>query len=230
MRSKLRFKGRNQSSIVMDIKSHWENVYQSKSFNEFSWYREHLENSLKLILGTGVGNEAAIIDVGGGSSTLVDDLLDHGFVDVSVLDISSSALARSRERLGRRAETVNWIVADITDVVLPNDRFDVWHDRAVFHFLTDAEDRQKYVDLVMRSLKPGGHIIVASFGPNGPRKCSGLDVVRYSPESMHGEFGSQFELINSFSETHNTPFGTTQELVYCYCRKVTRSKFASPRG
>ena len=115
------------------------------------------------------------------------------------------------------------MAADITDVYLPENRFDVWHDRAVFHFLTDAEDRRKYVELVMRSLKPGGHVIVASFGPQGPQKCSGLDVVRYSPESIHDEFGSSFELVDSLGETHNTPFGTTQEFTYCYCRKSGKS-------
>jgi ubiquinone/menaquinone biosynthesis C-methylase UbiE len=205
--------------MAMNNKSHWESVYQTKSDTEVSWYREHLENSLRLILGTGVGKDAAIIDVGGGSSTLVDDLLDHGFIDVSVLDISSSALARSRERLGPRAETVNWIAADITEIELPANHFDVWHDRAVFHFLTDQEDRRKYIELVTRSVRPDGHIIVAAFGPNGPLKCSGLDVVRYEADSMHSEFGADFQLIKSLSEVHETPFGTTQEFVYCYCVK-----------
>jgi len=205
----------------MNKTSHWENVYQTKSDKEVSWYREHLETSLKLILGTEVEKDAAIVDVGGGSSTLVDDLPDHGFIDVSVLDISSSALARSMERLGRRGETVSWIAADITEVDLPPNHFDVWHDRAVLHFLTSPEDREKYVELVNKSVKPGGHVIVASFGPNGPQKCSGLDVIRYSPETMHGEFGSQFDLLKSFSESHHTPFGTTQEFVFCYCRKTS---------
>ena len=207
----------------MNRKGHWENLYKTRSDLEFSWYREHLDSSFKMILSTGVGKDAAIIDVGGGSSTLVDDLLVQGFVDVSVLDISSAALEKSKKRLGNRSETVEWMAADITDVYLPENRFDVWHDRAVFHFLTDAEDRRKYVELVMRSLKPGGHVIVASFGPQGPQKCSGLDVVRYSPESIHDEFGSSFELVDSLGETHNTPFGTTQEFTYCYCRKSGKS-------
>jgi ubiquinone/menaquinone biosynthesis C-methylase UbiE len=203
----------------MDKKSHWENVYTTKSPDQVSWYREHLDNSLKMILNTKVGKDAAIIDVGGGSSTLVVDLLDIGFIDVSVLDISSKAIESSRERLGLKADRVDWIIGDITAIELPKDYFNVWHDRAVFHFLTEAEDRRKYVDLVMRSLKPGGHIIVASFGPDGPQKCSGLDVVRYSPESMHDEFGDNFELVKSMNESHATPFGTTQEFIYCYCRK-----------
>ena len=204
----------------MNQKQHWENVYATKARDQVSWYREHLDNSLDLILKTGVEKDAAIIDVGGGNSTLVDDLLDNGFVDISVLDISGTAIANSKDRLGSRAEGVTWHEADITEVSLPEDHYDVWHDRAVFHFLTDAEDRRKYVELVMRSLKVGGHIIVASFGLEGPQKCSGLDVVRYSPETMHDEFGDQFRLVKSLGETHKTPFGTTQEFVYCYCRKV----------
>ncbi len=204
----------------MNQKQHWEDVYSTKAHDQVSWYRDHLENSLQMIVNTGVEKDAAIIDVGGGSSTLVDDLLVNGFVDVSVLDISGIAIEKSKARLGLQAEKVNWLEADITEVVLPKSHFGVWHDRAVFHFLTDAEDRRKYVELVMSSLKVGGHIIVASFGLDGPKKCSGLDVVRYDPESMHDEFGEPFKLINSVSETHETPFGTTQEFIYCYCRKV----------
>jgi len=204
----------------VDKKQHWENVYQTKNGDEVSWYREHLDTSIKMILSTGVGKEAAIVDIGGGNSTLVDDLLDHGFVDVSVLDISGKAIRDSIKRLGSSSTRVNWIEADITKVDLPESHFDVWHDRAVFHFLTDAEDRRRYVDRVMRSVKPGGHIVVASFGLEGPEKCSGLNVVRYSPDTMHDEFGDSFDLVNSVEETHNTPFGTTQEFVYCYCRKL----------
>lgn len=204
----------------MNKKSHWENIYQTKAINEVSWYRDHLENSLQMIGNTGVDKTAAIIDVGGGTSTLVDDLLADGYGNVAVLDISSRAIAESQKRLEHAAERVDWIVADITQADLPENYYDVWHDRAVFHFLTDAEDRRKYVQIAMRSLKVGGHIIVASFGLEGPRKCSGLDVVRYSPESMHGEFGDQFRLVRSVKESHETPFGTTQEFVYCYCRKL----------
>lgn len=204
----------------MNRKSHWETIYSTKSDRQVSWFREHLDNSLQMILNTNAGKDAAIIDVGGGSSTLVDDLLKHGFVDVSVLDISAAALEKSKERLGEKAKNIEWVEADITRVSLPENHYDVWHDRAVFHFLTEPEDRRKYVELVMRSLKIGGHIIVASFGENGPAKCSGLDVVRYTPETMHDEFGDQFNLVRSLNETHETPFGTTQEFVYCYCRKT----------
>lgn len=176
---------------------------------------------MQMILNTNVGKEAAIIDVGGGTSTLVDDLLENGFIDVSVLDISAAALEKSKKRLGGKSAQIEWIEADITNVSLPENHYDVWHDRAVFHFLTDAQDRKKYAELVMRSLKIGGHIIVASFGENGPLKCSGLDVVRYNPEKMHNEFGEEFKLLHSLKETHQTPFGSTQEFVYCYCRKLT---------
>jgi len=204
----------------MNKKEHWENVYQAKAAHQVSWFREHLENSLEMIFATGVGERAAIIDVGGGSSTLVDDLLGAGFQNLSVLDISAKAIENSRQRLGHRAPLVKWIEADITEVELPQNCYDVWHDRAVFHFLTEEHDRRKYGGLAMRSLKIGGHIIVASFGLDGPAKCSGLDVVRYDSETMHGEFGSSFSLVNSLSETHHTPFGTTQKFIYCYCRKI----------
>ena len=204
----------------MNTKAHWESVYQTKGRNEVSWFREHLDTSLRVISNTGVGKAAVIIDVGGGNSTLVDDLLGHGFMDVSVLDISGKAITDTKERLGRKAQNVSWIEADITSVELPAEHFDVWHDRAVFHFLTDEQDRHKYVELVMRSLKLDGHIIVASFSLEGPKKCSGLDVMRYSPETMHDEFGNAFKLVESVGEMHNTPFGTTQDFVYCYCRKV----------
>lgn len=205
---------------MKDGKTHWENIYAVKAPTEVSWYREHLDNSLKMILQTKTAKSGTIIDIGGGSSTLVDDLFKKGFSNLSVLDISANAIETSRERLGKRAEKVEWIVADITNVSLPENYYDVWHDRAVFHFLTDAGDRKKYVELVMRSLKVGGHIIVASFGLNGPTKCSGLDVVRYSPETMSDEFGESFRLIKSLNETHRTPFETTQEFIYCYCRKL----------
>ena len=129
-------------------------------------------------------------------------------------------MQKSQARLGKRAAQIEWIEADITEVSLPKNHYDLWHDRAVFHFLTDENDRKKYVELVMRSLKIGGHLIVASFGENGPKKCSGLDVVRYNPEKMHHEFGNEFKLVKSLNETHHTPFATTQEFIYCYCRKM----------
>lgn len=204
----------------MNRQQHWENVYQSKLATEVSWYRDHLENSLQTIVNTQVDKTASIIDVGGGTSTLVDDLLAEGFENISVLDISSKAMEESQKRLGDGAKQIDWIISDITTAGLPEIYYDVWHDRAVFHFFTDAQDRLKYVEMVKRSLKIGGHLIVATFGENGPQKCSGLDVLRYSPVSMQKEFGDAFQLIYSINETHQTPFGTTQEFIYCYFRKV----------
>lgn len=204
----------------MNSETHWENVYHTKGRDEVSWYREHLDMSLRMIAGTAVAHDAAIIDVGGGNSTLVDDLLERGFADVTVLDISAKALNDSKRRLESKADQVNWIVADVTVNPILENRYDLWHDRAVFHFLTSEYDRRQYVELVDRSLEPGGHIIVASFDLDGPSKCSGLDVVRYSPEALNDELGESFRLIESVNETHQTPFGTTQDFVYCYFRKV----------
>ncbi len=203
----------------MNKREHWDNVYTSKRRDEVSWFREHLDTSLEMILKTGVTKDAAIIDVGGGNSTLVDDLIDNGFVHLTVLDISKAAIETSRGRSGSKSLGVDWIVSDITEAVFPNEKFDVWHDRAVFHFLTDADDRHKYVKTVRKSVGPGGHVIVAAFSLDGPLKCSGLEVVRYSPASMLNEFGDEFRLIESISEIHETPFKTTQDFVYCHFRK-----------
>jgi len=200
-------------------REHWENVYLTKGRDEMSWSRERLETSLEMISKTGIANDAAVIDIGGGNSTLVDDLIGLGFDDLTVLDISKTAIQTSRERLGTAATKVEWIEADVTDVEFPADRFDLWHDRAVFHFLTDSEDRRKYIELVRRSMKPDGNVIIASFSLDGPMKCSGLDVVRYSSDSMLAEFEG-FRLIDCVRETHTTPFGTTQDFIYSHLRKA----------
>lgn len=202
----------------MERKTHWENIYAAKAPTEVSWYQPHAAKSLDIITRTGVSTRAYLIDVGGGASTLVDDLLDAHFKHITVLDISSAALDNAKERLGTQADQVTWIEADITRVSLPPQQFDVWHDRAVFHFLTAADDRRTYVNLVKHALKPHGHIIVATFAPDGPMRCSGLDVMRYSPDELHDEFGDSFQLIESHTETHATPFGTQQKFIYCYCR------------
>ena len=202
----------------MTEQQHWESLYGKKAANEVSWYRPHLERSLALIEEAGVAKDAAIIDVGGGTSTLVDDLLGRGYSNLTVLDISSTAIAAARERLGERAAQVSWIVADITDVQLPEHHYDFWHDRAVFHFLRDQAARRSYVAAVRQSLKPGGHIVVATFGPDGPDRCSGLEVVRYTADGLHGEFGPAFEKVRSYQELHKTPWGSEQEFVYCYCK------------
>ena len=184
-----------------------------------SWYRPHLETSLALIERAAKGDRALpIIDVGGGSSTLVDDLIARGFRNVTVLDISQAALDKAQSRLGADADRVHWLRADITQSRLQERAFDVWHDRAVFHFLTDPAARTAYVQNAARAVKSGGHVIVSTFGPEGPTKCSGLDVVRYDADALHDEFGARFQLIESSREIHDTPFGTHQQFLYCWCR------------
>lgn len=201
----------------MDAQSHWEKIYMQKARDEVSWYRPHLETSLDLIEKASAGPAASIVDVGAGESTLVDDLLARGYTNISVLDISETAIDANRKRLGNAAARVRWLVADVTRVELEPAAYDVWHDRAVFHFLTAWSERAAYVRQVARAVKKGGHVIVGAFGPEGPTKCSGLEVVRYDAESLQGEFGSRFQLIESSKELHQTPFGTTQQFLYCYC-------------
>lgn len=212
-------KTKYKDDTIKDSKSHWENIYKTKASTQVSWYQEHLQISLRLIEQTGIEKTARIIDIGGGASTLVDDLLKRGFKQITVIDISSAAIDAARKRPGSLADDVTWIEADITKVALPHHYYDLWHDRAVFHFLTSAEERQRYVETVKQSLKPRGHVIISTFAPDGPPKCSGLDVVRYSPKSLHDEFGNEFELIESASEAHVTPSGTKQKFIYCYLRK-----------
>ena len=204
----------------MQTKDHWENVYATRAPEAVSWYQAHADLSLRLIQGTGVTAGASIIDVGGGTSTLVDDLLAAGFTNVTVLDISGSALAEAKRRLGASATKVRWLETDITQEALPIHGFALWHDRAVFHFLTTPEDRAAYVQSVLRAVKPGGHVIVATFAENGPAQCSGLPVIRYRADQLHSEFGGSFSLLRHEEEAHHTPFGTIQQFIYCYCRKV----------
>ena len=198
--------------------THWDTVYRTKAPDAVSWYRQHLETSIDLIGRVAPGSSASIIDVGGGESTLVDDLIAKGFRNITVLDISPTAIEVARKRIGDLAQQVTWIAGDITQAVLPTHRYDVWHDRAVFHFLTTQEERMAYVQRVAKSVKPGGHVIVATFGPEGPTQCSGLEVVRYDAQSLHAQFGRDFRLMESATEFHQTPFGTTQQFLYCLCR------------
>ena len=197
---------------------HWDRVYQTKKSNEVSWFRAHLETSLRLIEEAAPNRRAALIDVGGGESTLVDDLLARSYTDVTVLDISATAIEVTRARLGDAAETVHWICGDATEVALPEARYDVWHDRAVFHFLTEPAFRAAYVGQLARSLRPGGHVVIGTFGPDGPLQCSGLDVVRYDAASLHRELGPRFELLGHLEEVHQTPLGRAQQFVWCHCR------------
>lgn len=202
----------------MDTKTHWEKIYGTKAPETVSWHRPHLETSLALIERAAPRKSASIIDVGGGEPTLVDDLLARGYQNLTVLDISQTAVDVTKKRLGLAAEQVHWLVADVTDAQLELGAYDVWHDRAVFHFLTVIEQRVAYVRNVAHAVRPGGHVIVSTFGPEGPNKCSGLDVVRYDAESLHNQFGARFRLVESSRELHHTPFGTTQQFLYCYCR------------
>ena len=205
----------------MDPKLHWEKVYQTKQPTEVSWYRPHLDVSLQLIEEATSNRDANIIDVGAGESTLVDDLLADGYRNLYVMDLSSTALDVAKARLAGNASKVNWLCGDVRSFAFGIYHYDVWHDRAVFHFLTDTNDRAAYVRQVAHAVKPGGHVIVATFGPEGPTKCSGLDVVRYDADALHGEFGSAFRLVKHRTELHQTPTGSTQQFTYCYCKVAT---------
>jgi SAM-dependent methyltransferase len=202
----------------MNSKSHWSNIYQTKTTTDVSWYQARPTLSLDLITATGIAKSGRIIDVGGGASTLVDHLLDDGYRDVTVLDISGEALGAAQQRLGERAAAVTWIEGDITTVDLPEHGYDLWHDRAVFHFLTQQQQQQRYVAQARAAVKPGRHVIVATFAADGPEQCSGLTVARYDASALHGAFGDGFDLISSRAETHTTPWGSAQKFTYCYCR------------
>jgi 2-polyprenyl-3-methyl-5-hydroxy-6-metoxy-1,4-benzoquinol methylase len=206
------------SAIAMSQQKHWDRIYREKAPDAVSWYTPHLETSLSLIEAAAPSKSASIIDVGAGESTLVDDLLAREYANVTVLDVSTEAIEVTKKRLGAASRQVQWLVANITEAELEQKAFDVWHDRAVFHFLTEQQARVAYVRQVSRAVKPGGHVIVGAFGPQGPQKCSGLDVVRYDAESLHDEFGAKFRLVESRAELHTTPLATTQQFVYCLCR------------
>ena len=202
----------------MNTPRHWENVYREKSPGTVSWYRPHLDRSIELIQSAAPDRTASIIDVGGGESTLVDDLLELGYRNLTILDVSQMALDVTKARLGESSKFIRWVYGDITELSLPIGAFDVWHDRALFHFLTKPADRSAYVQNVEKSLKPGGHVIVSTFGPQGPTKCSGLETMRYDAEGLQQEFGNRFKRLEDFKEQHETPSGVTQEFLYCHFR------------
>ncbi len=208
----------------MNDKAHWEAIYQAKPRDQVSWYQAHANTSLRLIQATGFDKAAQLVDVGGGASTLVDDLLDAGFTQVTVLDIAAGALQAARERLGPRAAGVTWIEADLAEAHWPHHFYDVWHDRAVFHFLTRPEERQRYAAALRHALKPGGYAVIATFALDGPQECSGLPTVRYGPDSLRNELGDAFAVVNSTLETHVTPWGTEQRFVYCVCRRAADAR------
>jgi SAM-dependent methyltransferase len=198
---------------MVDRKTHWDKVYDHRSPLKVSWYQETPRLSLQLIRNTGIALDAPIIDIGGGASTLVDTLCDDGYTDISVLDITSKALNHSKKRLADRACTVEWFNEDVLDFE-SSKRFSVWHDRAVFHFLTDSADREKYVASVRRALAQNGQLIIMAFAIGGPLKCSGLEIVQYDADKLMGELGEGFKLLESGLDTHITPAGGEQEFAY----------------
>ena len=203
----------------MDRKQHWSDVHSKRAPDRASWYQLRPALSLELIDRAGVDPNAGAIDVGGGTSTLVDELLERGFANLAVLDVAGPALELAHARLGDRADQVQWIEADVTEFE-PAQQWGLWHDRAVFHFLTDASNRRAYRRALEAGVAPGGSAVISAFSLEGPERCSGLDVVRYSPESLADELGAAFELIESRDEVHMTPTGAEQAFVYCLFRRV----------
>ena len=203
----------------MDRKQHWSDVHSKRAPDRASWYQLRPALSLELIDRAGVDPKAGAIDVGGGTSTLVDELLERGFANLAVLDVAGPALELAHARLGDRADQVQWIEADVTEFE-PAQQWGLWHDRAVFHFLTDASSRKAYRRALEAGVAPGGSAVVSAFSLAGPERCSGLDVVRYSPESLADELGAAFELVESRDEVHMTPTGAEQAFVYCLFRRV----------
>jgi SAM-dependent methyltransferase len=202
----------------MERKQHWEDVYTTKATDRVGWYKPRLETSLEWIRALQPDADAPIIDVGGGASTLADDLLGAGYRDLTVLDIADNALGQSKARLGERADRVDWIVADVTSAALPPDRFALWHDRAVFHFLTDAEDRRRYCEQAASALRPGGYLVIGAFAPEAPPTCSGLPVERYGRDKLTRTFGAGFVLQRHHKELHITPGGIEQMYLYASFR------------
>ncbi|WP_025032703.1 class I SAM-dependent methyltransferase [Bradyrhizobium sp. DOA9] len=207
---------------MSDRSTHWDQVYATKGEAEVSWYQDSPAISLAMIRAAasdrGSDRDLAIIDIGGGASRLVDALLQGGYRDIAVLDLSANALEAAKKRIGQAASTVDWIVADAT-TWRPARTYDVWHDRAAFHFLTDPRDRAAYVERLRSAVKPGGHVIIATFAPDGPEKCSGLPVQRHDSASLAAELGRDFVLVETRSETHQTPWGSTQAFQFSRFRR-----------
>lgn len=204
--------------IRVGERQHWEGVYRSKADAELSWFQSHPAVSLSLFDGLNPMPQR-VIDIGGGQSALASELLARGVGAVAVLDISNAAIERARVRMGPHADQVRWIVSDVLDAVELG-QYDLWHDRAVFHFLTDPEQKLRYVEIAAGAVCPGGHMIVATFAPNGPEKCSGLTVCRYDTVMLVKEFGTSFEVVSSTTEAHVTPWGKTQEFLYLVLRRI----------
>lgn len=205
--------------MTSDRKAHWENIYSTKGEAEVSWFQETPTPSLELLVLVGARPTSAIVDIGGGASRLVDSLLGLGFEQITVMDLSGEALAVARKRLGETAGKVKWIVADATTWEPPQ-LYDVWHDRATFHFLTSEEEQRAYVDRLKRGLRVGGHVIIGAFAPEGPEKCSGLPVARHSAQSLAGILGEAFTLVDSRRHEHVTPWGAAQKFRFSTFRRI----------
>ena len=200
-------------------KKHWDSIYQSKELKDLSWFQPKPETSLEFFKQFDVPLTAKIIDVGGGDSLLVDCLLDLGYKDITVLDISDAALEKAKQRLGDRAGNVKWIVADAATFI-PDEKYDFWHDRAAFHFLTLDEEIENYLNTVQQSIKPGGILVIGTFSEQGPKKCSGIEIKQYSEVSMTEQLNACFEKIRCITVDHKTPFDTIQNFVFCSFRKI----------
>jgi len=199
-----------------DYKNHWENVYETKNQDEVSWTQKIPQTSLDLIEEAAKGKSSKIIDIGGGDSNLTDFLLEKGFENISVLDISEKALKKAKERLGSQAENIDWIATNITEFE-PQTTYDIWHDRAAFHFLTTEEEIKRYVEIVKNAVSDT--LIIGTFSVNGPQKCSGLPIVQYNEDDLKAIFSDSFELVKSFTEDHITPFNTVQNFIFCQFKK-----------
>ena len=204
---------------MQNKKSHWENVFAKKQPNEVSWTQQYPKTAMDYLENLNLSKTANIIDIGGGDSNFVDALLNNGYQNIWVLDISEFALERAKKRLGDKANSVNWIVSDITEFK-PEVTFDFWHDRAVFHFLTEEESINKYVAIIGNSINQNGNFLLGTFSENGPLKCSGLEIKQYSENAMKQTFNQSFEAINCFTENHTTPFDTTQNFQFCGFKKI----------
>lgn len=202
----------------LDRKAHWENIYSTKQLNEVSWYQAVPETSLRFVQEAHLPKDAKIIDVGGGDSLLIDHLLEEGFSQLSVLDISAKALERAKIRLGKKADPVKWIEADVT-AFHPEDKYDLWHDRAVFHFLTAPDDVNTYISLLESAIQPGGTLILGTFSMDGPTKCSGIPIKQYNETSMRSLLDHAFENFHFELIDHPTPFDTIQQFIFCHCNR-----------
>lgn len=205
--------------MISARKKHWTNVYLEKSPSDVSWYQKKPEISLALIRSTGLNIDDPIIDVGGGTSFLVDNLIEENYTNLSVLDISENALSITKKRLGKNEKFIKWFEADVTKFYPPHN-FNLWHDRAVFHFLTDPLDRKSYLKKLKKYLRPEGHLIIATFAVGGPEKCSGLEIVQYNSERIKNELGEEFVLVNERHELHITPVKKVQKFNYFYFVKI----------